>query len=107
MIKSELIEKLTLRQQHIEERDVALSVSLILEYLRESLASGTRVELRGFGSFNLNYHPPRQAHNPKTGKRVLTPAKYSPHFKPGKDLRDKIDANKGLYAIKSDEAGLP
>ncbi|NQY43764.1 MAG: integration host factor subunit beta [Legionellales bacterium] len=103
MIKSELINILTNKQKHISEKDVSLSVNLLLEYLRETLGKGGRIEIRGFGSFCLHYRPPRNAHNPKTGNRVVTKAKHSPHFKPGKDLRERVNDSRHTYEIKDDE----
>ncbi len=103
MIKSELINILTNKQKHISEKDVSLSVNLLLEYLRETLGRGGRIEIRGFGSFCLHYRPPRNAHNPKTGNRVVTKAKHSPHFKPGKDLKERVNASKLNCEIKDDD----
>ena len=103
MIKSELISALTSKQKHIQEKDISLSVNLLLEYLRETLGRGNRIEIRGFGSFCLHFRPPRNAHNPKTGRKVITKAKYSPHFKPGKDLKDRVDASKHHYQIEIDD----
>ena len=70
--------------------------------MSDSLIKGRRIEIRGFGSFSLHYRPPRNAHNPKTGERVVTVAKYSPHFKPGKGLRDLINQSRDLYAIEDE-----
>ena len=104
MIKSELIERLTKKQKHIQEKDISLSVNLLLEYLRETLGRGERIEIRGFGSFSLHHRPSRNAHNPKTGARVITKEKYSPHFKPGKDLKERVDASKEHCSIVQDNA---
>lgn len=103
MIKSELISALANKQKHIPEKDISLSVNLLLEYLRETLGQGDRIEIRGFGSFSLHYRPPRNAHNPKTGERVITKEKYSPHFKPGKDLRKRVNDSKDLFQIEIDD----
>ncbi len=103
MIKSELIAILANKQKHIPEKDISLSVNLLLEYLRETLGRGDRIEIRGFGSFSLHYRPPRNAHNPKTGERVITKEKYSPHFKPGKDLRERVNASKSICQIELDD----
>lgn len=99
MIKSELIEQLAAKLTHIPEKDVAMSVNLILEYLSDTLSHGGRIEIRGFGSFSLHYRPPRNAHNPKTGDKVVTQAKYSPHFKPGKAMRENVNASRQQVAI--------
>jgi integration host factor subunit beta len=97
MIKSTLITAISVEQPNIPEKDITTSVNLLLELMSEVLGKGGRIEIRGFGSFCLHYRPPRNAHNPKTGARVLTHSKYSPHFKPGKELRDRI--------IRSAQAG--
>jgi len=100
MVKSELINKLADKLENLSRRDVEFSVNEVLEKMSASLGEGSRIEVRGFGSFSLHYRPPRKAHNPKTGERVFTEAKYTPHFKPGKDLRDRVDENRQLYSIK-------
>ena len=91
MTKSELIERLTDRQPHLSPKDVEKAVKEILESLIQSLASGDRVEVRGFGSFSLHYRAPRIGRNPKTGEKVELQGKYVPHFKPGKALRDRVN----------------
>ena len=102
MIKSELIAQLSKQLSQLPEKDIANGVNLILEYVSDTLASGGRVEIRGFGSFCLHYRPPRNAHNPKTGAKVVTAAKYSPHFKPGKDLRERVNASRASTPIHED-----
>jgi len=93
MTKSELIERLSLKQTHLPQKDVELAVILILEKINDALMRGQRIEIRGFGSFSLHHHPARKGRNPKTGESVSIPAKYIPHFKAGKELRDRV--NKG------------
>ncbi len=100
MVKSELINRIVEKQPSLARRDVETSVNTILECLSNSLGRGDRIEIRGFGSFSLHYRPPRKAHNPKTGARVFTEAKYTPHFKPGKELRERVNENREKYAIK-------
>jgi len=100
MTKSELIESIARKQKHLPGKDVELAVKHLLELMSEALAEGKRIEIRGFGSFSLHYRPPRLGRNPKTGEAVALSGKYVPHFKPGKDLRDRV--NKGRHnAIKS------
>jgi integration host factor subunit beta len=94
MIKSELIEHIAARMTHLTEKQVADGINKILELMSKALVENQRIEIRGFGSFSLHYRPPRNAHNPKTGDKVITQAKYSPHFKPGKELRDRVDASR-------------
>lgn len=103
MIKSELISNLTDKLKNIPEKDIADSVNMVLDTMSDALSEGKRIEIRGFGSFSLHYRPPRNAHNPKTGDKVVTVAKYSPHFKPGKALRERVDASKETTAIHEDE----
>ena len=90
MTKSELIEILARRQSHLKAEDVDLAVKALLEMMGGALASGERIEIRGFGSFSLHYRPPRLGRNPKTGDSVALPGKHVPHFKPGKELRERV-----------------
>lgn len=90
-MKSELIEMMARKQSHLAYKDVELAVKSLLEQMSHSLSSGERIEIRGFGSFSLHYRPPRAGRNPKTGDSVELPGKYVPHFKPGKELREKVN----------------
>ena len=100
MVKSELINRITAQQKTLSSKDIELSINRILECMSIALGQGERIEIRGFGSFSLHYRPPRRAHNPKTGERVYTEAKYTPHFKPGKDLRERVNNNRTLHPIR-------
>ena len=91
MTKSELIELLARKQPQLAYRDIELAVKTILEYMSASLSSGERIEIRGFGSFSLHFRPARSGRNPKSGEPVSLPAKYVPHFKPGKELRERVN----------------
>lgn len=91
MTKSELIEVLARKQPQLAYRDIELAVKTILEYMSISLSSGERIEIRGFGSFSLHFRPARSGRNPKSGEPVSLPAKYVPHFKPGKELRERVN----------------
>ena len=102
MVKSELITRISEKQNHLPIKDIELSINHIVERMGDSLGDGHRIEIRGFGSFSLHYRPSRKAHNPKTGARVFTAAKYTPHFKPGKDLRDRVNSHRSQYPIKHD-----
>jgi integration host factor subunit beta len=98
MTKSELIEALAARQNHLAFNDVELSVKSVMEQMSQALSAGERIEIRGFGSFSLHYRPPRMGRNPKTGSAVALPGKHVPHFKPGKELRERVNlaiANRG------------
>ena len=91
MTKSELIESLAKRQTQLAYKDVELAVKSVLDHMANALSNGERIEIRGFGSFALHYRPPRVGRNPKSGEPVSLPAKYVPHFKPGKQLRERVD----------------
>ena len=91
MTKSELIEILSRRQGHLKADDVDMAVKTLLEMMSNALTEGDRIEIRGFGSFSLHFRPPRLGRNPKTGDSVALPGKYVPHFKPGKELRDRVN----------------
>lgn len=91
MTKSELIELIAAKQSQLSIKDVELAVKTIIEQMGETLAAGERIEIRGFGSFSLHYRAPRIGRNPKTGESVGLPGKYVPHFKPGKELRDRVN----------------
>lgn len=107
MTKSELIERIVLEQvrssgSQLTSKDVELAVKTMIEQMSLTLASGERIEIRGFGSFSLHYRAPRIGRNPKTGESVGLSGKYVPHFKPGKELRDRVNA---ALAREMDEAG--
>lgn len=91
MTKSELIERIAEQQDQLSPKDIELATKLILECMSQALANGDRIEIRGFGSFSANYRAPRMGRNPKTGEPVQLEGKYIPHFKPGKELRDKVN----------------
>lgn len=91
LTKSELIERVAQRQSQLSQKDVELAVKTMLEEMSQALATGGRIEIRGFGSFSLHYRAPRLGRNPKTGESVDLTGKYVPHFKPGKELRDRVN----------------
>ena len=91
MTKSELIDKIAAVQGQLSAKDIELAVKMILDYMAEALSEGERIEIRGFGSFSLHYRSPRLGRNPKSGEKVELAGKYVPHFKPGKDLRDRVN----------------
>ena len=96
MTKSELIELIAASQTQLSSRDVELAIKTILEQMSQALATGERIEIRGFGSFSLHFRPPRIGRNPKTGEAVALSGKYVPHFKPGKDLRERVNSSRNL-----------
>ncbi|ATG58123.1 integration host factor subunit beta [Pseudoalteromonas sp. 13-15] len=93
MTKSELIETLAEQHAHVPVKDVENAVKEILEQMAGSLSSSDRIEIRGFGSFSLHFRAPRTGRNPKTGDTVELDGKHVPHFKPGKELRDRVNAS--------------
>ena len=98
MTKSELIESIAARQDQLSTKDVELAIKMILDHMSSSLARGDRIEIRGFGSFSLHYRAPRKGRNPKTGTSVDLTGKYVPHFKPGKEMRERV--NESLMKIQ-------
>ena len=97
MTRSELIELMASQQNQLTTKDVELAVKLMIDHMAESLTSGERIEIRGFGSFSLHYREARQGRNPRTGDAVELEGKYVPHFKPGKDLRERV--NRSIKAV--------
>lgn len=91
MTRADLILKLAQKFQPLTAKDAELTVHAVLNEMSLYLARGGRIEIRGFGSFNLNYRPPRKGRNPKSGTTVMIPGKYVPHFRAGKELRERVD----------------
>lgn len=91
MTKSELVEIIAAKQTQLNIKDVELAVKTVIEHMSQALSQGNRIEIRGFGSFSLHFRAPRTGRNPKTGDSVSLEAKYVPHFKPGKELRDQVN----------------
>lgn len=96
LIKSQLIAEISKELSHLPEKDIALAVNTLIEQMSTFLSQGGRIEIRGFGSFCLHYRPPRKAHNPKTGEKLVTNPKYVVHFKPGKELRERVNASRDI-----------
>ena len=91
MTRSDLVDQLAEQFKQLTHRDAELAVKTILDAMSEALVKGHRIELRGFGSFVMHHRPPRQGRNPKSGATVMVPEKHVPHFKPGKELRERVD----------------
>ena len=91
MTKSELIQRIARTQSHLVERDVALAVNMMLDHMAACLSGGGRIEIRGFGSFSVRFRRARVGRNPRTGTPVSLPARYTPYFKPGKRLRERLN----------------
>ncbi|HNI37918.1 MAG TPA: integration host factor subunit beta [Pseudomonadales bacterium] len=89
--KSELIDGIANRYEMLSSRDVELAIKTMIDAMANVLSTGGRIEIRGFGSFSLHYRAPRIGRNPKTGDTVKLTGKYVPHFKPGKELRDRVN----------------
>ncbi|MEZ5534256.1 MAG: integration host factor subunit beta [Thiolinea sp.] len=100
MTKSEIIDILTRKQSHLSSKDVELSIKMLLENMSSVLSNGGRIEVRGFGSFSLHHRTARKGRNPKTGDQVSLPPKFVPHFKPGKELRERVNASREKYPIQ-------
>ena len=92
MKNSELIERLARRQPQLKAADTECAVRMIQNAISQALQEGNRVEIRGFGRFVLNHRRPKEGRNPRTGETVNVPAKYAPNFRPGKELRERVDA---------------
>ena len=101
MTKSELIARLAENYTQLVAKDAEFAVKTILDAMTSALANGQRIEIRGFGSFALNVRPPRIGRNPKSGDKVMVQAKRVPHFKPGKELRERVDAKNGSAMINA------
>lgn len=98
MTRSDLVARLAERFPQLTQRDTEFAVRTVLDAMADALARGHRIEIRGFGSFSLHFRPPRLGRNPKTGDSVALPGKYVPHFKPGKELRDRVNGGDGAAA---------
>ncbi len=109
LTKSDLIESLSRNQNHLAPKDVELAVKGLLEKMSQELAGGSRIEIRGFGSFSLHFRAARMGRNPKSGDAVALRGKYVPHFKPGKELRERVNSapEEPHTAHIIEEAGRP
>ena len=101
--KSDLIDSLARKQSHLAFKDVELAVKGMLEKMSMELAGGERIEIRGFGSFSLHFRPARLGRNPKSGDAVALRGKHVPHFKPGKELRERVNLKANLDSLPSDD----
>ena len=99
MVKSDLVNALNERLPELQKRDVELALNCILGQLENALVQGGRIEIRGFGSFDIRHRPPRIARNPKSGEALYLPAKVAIHFKPGKEMRDRVNAASDTFGI--------
>lgn len=102
LIKSELINRMSQKLSWLPEKEIALAVNTLIKQMSDTLSQGGRIEVRGFGSFCLHFRPPRRAHNPKTGEKLITQPKYAVHFKPGKEVREQVNASKHI-PLQEDE----
>jgi len=99
VVKSDLVNALNEKLPELQKRDVELALNCILGQLENALVQGGRIEIRGFGSFDLRHRPPRIARNPKSGEALHLPAKVAIHFKPGKEMRDRVNAASDTFGI--------
>ncbi|MEM8770074.1 MAG: integration host factor subunit beta [Pseudomonadota bacterium] len=106
MIKSELVQKLADENPNLFHRDIERIVSIIFDEITDSLARGDRVELRGFGAFSVKHRPARVGRNPRSGEAVQIEEKWTPFFKAGKELRDRMNED-GRFSAEARGAGGP
>ena len=99
MIKSELVRALNEKLPEYQLGDVELAVNCLLKHMADALVQGQRIETRGFGGFDLHHRAPRRARNPMTGEALQLPAKVALHFKPGKDMKDRVNGSRDQYVI--------
>lgn len=102
MVKSELISRVVKKISQLPEKDVELGINQVFECMSDALSKGEPIRIRGFGSLTARYRPSRNAHNPKTGEKVVTLPKHAPYFKPGKELRNRINATQHIPIKKDD-----
>ena len=102
MTRSDLVEELAARFGHLTQRDAEFAVKTLLDVMSDSLVRGNRIEIRGFGSFSVNRRSPRLGRNPRSGESVAIPEKRVPHFKPGKALREAVDAQTDKMPMVAD-----
>ena len=91
LTKSELISRVFESHPSLSSRDADMAVNEVLRAMVSAMRHGVRVEIRGFGSFSLKYREAREGRNPRTGEPVMVPAKYVPHFRAGKEIRDQLN----------------
>ncbi|CAK0776743.1 integration host factor subunit beta [Gammaproteobacteria bacterium] len=104
MTKSDLIDIIASKQTQLAHKDVEAAVKIIMDHLSQVLAAGNRIEIRGFGAFSLHYRSSRIGRNPKTGASVPIQGKYTPHFKPGKEIRERVRFDKSkIIPVGSDD----
>ena len=101
MTRSDLVEELAARFAQLTQRDAEFAVKAILDAMNNALVRGHRIEIRGFGSFSVNYRQPRIGRNPRSGESVAIPEKRVPHFKPGKALRKAVDERTDALAVSA------
>ncbi|PCJ22158.1 MAG: integration host factor subunit beta [Gammaproteobacteria bacterium] len=107
LTKSELIDRIAAKQAQLSHKDVELAVKTMVEEMSQALSTGGRIEIRGFGSFSLHYRGSRVGRNPKTGVSVDLTGKYVPHFKPGKELRERVNASRSASASAAEDETAP
>ncbi|VFN02534.1 MAG: integration host factor subunit beta [Candidatus Kentron sp. G] len=99
--KPDLIEYMTASRKDSKYEDLKYVLEIILATIADSLTHGERIEIRGFGSFDVRYHEPHIGRNPRTGERINVPGRYLPYFKPGKELRERVNERKNREMAES------
>ncbi|WP_445368156.1 integration host factor subunit beta [Methylomonas sp. BW4-1] len=102
MTKSQLIERISLKLPHLLQRDVEMAINITIDAMTHHLAQGERIEIRGFGGFSVNQRAARMGRNPRTGEQVSLPIRYATHFKPGLDLRERVELSRTVFPITDD-----
>jgi integration host factor subunit beta len=102
MTKSQLIENISLRVPHLLQRDVEMAINITIDAMTHHLAQGERIEIRGFGGFSVIQRAARIGRNPRTGEQVSLPIRHTPHFKPGLNLRERVERSRTAFPITDD-----
>jgi len=102
MTKSQLIEHISLKLHHLQQRDVEMAINITIDVMTHHLAHGQRIEIRGFGGFSVIHRAARMGRNPKTGEQVSLPIRHATHFKPGLDLRERVSLSRDRFPLIKD-----
>lgn len=106
MTRSELIQRLSEKQSYLSHKQTEIAVKHILDQMALALEQGNRIEIRGFGSFTVRCRPPCMTRNPRTGNPVAKETRYIPYFKPGKELRERVNASVHQYPVIVEESDV-
>jgi integration host factor subunit beta len=103
MTRSDLIQQLSEKQSYLSHKQTEMGVRHILDQMALALEHGNRIEIRGFGSFSVRRRPPCITRNPKTGNPVAKKTRYIPYFKPGKALKERVNASVDQYPVIAED----